>query len=472
MEATQQTPHIVMVPTPGMGHLIPSIELAKKLILYNNISITYLISNDGSSLEPQKEALQALPKSINAIFLPPVSFDDLPEGTKIETRIVLTLIRSLPSLREAFKDLKERSNITAMVADLFATEAFEVAQEFGVLPFLFYTSAALDLSSMFYLPKLDETYSGEYIDLPEPLKLPGCIPFQARDLVDTLHDRQNEAYKWLLHAVKRYRMADGIILNSFTGLEPGACKALNEDWPGFPPVYPVGPLIRTISSREDEDGSECLKWLNQQPRGSVLFISFGSGGTLSHEQLLELAYGLEMSGQRFLWAVRSPHDLASSGAFFTVKSAENPFYFLPDGFIERTKDLGLVVSSWVPQIKILNHSSTGGFLTHCGWNSTLESVVHGIPLIAWPLFAEQRQNAVLLSEDLKVAVRVQANEKVVGREQIAGYVKGLIEGDEGKMLRKRMEDLKEAAAMAMEKDGSSTRLLAEIAQILSNNRTI
>ncbi|KAE9451987.1 hypothetical protein C3L33_16104, partial [Rhododendron williamsianum] len=156
---------------------------------------------------------------------------------------------------------------------------------------------------------------------------------------------------------------------SFLDLEPGAFKGLKEDWPGKPPVYPVGPLIRT-GSGDVSDGSDhqCLKWLDEQSRGSVLFVSFGSGGTLSHEQLTELALGLELSGVSFLWVVKSPNEDAPDAAYFTVQSMKDPFDFLPKGFMDRTKGLGL----WFLRGLLSPspaHESTGGFLTHCGWNS-------------------------------------------------------------------------------------------------------
>ncbi|CAL5396868.1 unnamed protein product [Camellia sinensis] len=117
-----------------------------------------------------------------------------------------------------------------------------------------------------------------------------------------------------------------------------------------------------------------------------------------------------MSGQRFLWVVRSPNDKSANAAFFTAQSQNDPFGFLPEGFLERTKGRGLVVQSWAPQIEVLRHHSTRGFLTHCGWNSILESVVHGVPLIAWPLYAEQKMNAVMLTEGLNVALRPKSDE--------------------------------------------------------------
>jgi hydroquinone glucosyltransferase len=172
------------------------------------------------------------------------------------------------------------------------------------------------------------------------------------------------------------------------------------------------------------------------------------------------------------WVVRSPHEKAANATYFSVQSIKDPFDFLPDGFLERTKGVGLVVPSWAPQVQVLKHGSTGGFLTHCGWNSTLESILHGVPLIAWPLYAEQRMNSVLLADDLKVALRVKVNDKgLVGHEDISNYARCLIEGEEGKLLKSKMKELKIAADRALSEEGSSTKSLAEVAQVMKSHNS-
>ncbi|CAN4111480.1 unnamed protein product [Withania somnifera] len=450
MTATEtQNTHIAILPSPGMGHLIPLVEFSKRLILRHQFSVTLILPTDGPISNSQKLFLNSLPSSMDYHLLPPVNFDDLPLDVKIETRISLTVTRSLSSLREVFKTLVEEKKTVALVVDLFGTDAFDVAIDFKVSPYIFFPSTAMALCLFCYLHKLDEMVSCEYRDMSEPVQITGCIPIHGKDLLDPVQDRKNEAYKWVLHHSKRYRMAEGIVANSFKELEGGAIRALQEEEPGKPPV----------------DESDCLTWLDEQPRGSVLYISYGSGGTLSHQQVIELASGLEMSEQRFLWVIRCPNDRIANATYFSVQDSTNPLDFLPKGFLERTKGLGLVVPNWAPQAQILAHDSTGGFLTHCGWNSALESVVHGVPLIAWPLYAEQRMNAVMLSEDIKVALRPKVNEEngLVGRLEIAKVVKGLMEGEEGKGVRSRMRDLKDAAAKVLSDDGSSTKALAELA---------
>lgn len=458
------TPHIAFVPTPGMGHLIPLIEFARRLVLHHGFSITFLIPTDGSPVSPQKSVLKALPSAINYVFLPPVALDDLPDDVLVETRISHTIILSVPHLRNSLRALAESTRLVALVVDLFGTEAFDVAKEFGIRPYIFFPTTAMVLSLIFHIPELDQKFSCEYRDLPEPLKLPGCPPVRGRDLIDPIQDRKNDAYKWIVRHAERYKTAAGIMVNSFKDLEPGALKALKESEPEYPPVYPVGPLTRSGSDNRD-GGSECLAWLDHQPSGSVLFVSFGSGGTLSQQQINELALGLEMSGQRFLWVAKSPNEKVANASFFSAQTVKNPLDFLPKGFLERTQGLGLVVPSWAPQVEILSHGSTGGFLTHCGWNSTLETIVHGVPMIAWPLFAEQRMNVILLAGDLKAALAINNDNCLVSREEIAETVRKLFDGEGGKRVRNKIKDLKDVAAMALSQDGTSARSLAEVAQI-------
>lgn len=131
-----------------------------------------------------------------------------------------------------------------------------------------------------------------------------------------------------------------------------------------------------------------------------------------------------------------------------------------------TKGAGLLVPNWAPQVEILSHGSTGEFLSHCGWSSVLETIVHGVPLIAWPLFAEQKMNAVLVADDLKVGLRVKVNEKrLFGHQDIAKYAREVIEGEEGELIRERMKKLKETARSSVSDEGSSTKSLEEVVQI-------
>ncbi|GJV40277.1 hydroquinone glucosyltransferase-like protein [Tanacetum coccineum] len=458
--------HVAIFPSPGMGHLIPLAELAQRLLQHHRLFATFIIPTVvGATIKPQNDILNTMPENISSIFLPPVDLNDIHDDATAETRIALTMGRSFHALRETLAELVRASKRpTAFVVDVFGPPSFDIVKEFNIPPYIFCPVSAMSVISLFYTPILDKMYDCELRDLPEPLRLPGCVPFRGSEMSEPLQDKKSEIYKQILHLLNLFSLSKGVLVNSFYELEPSAFKALEEGEWCKPEVYSVGPLIRPGSKNQTGDGIECLKWLDKQPVGSVLFVSFGSGGTLSQHQLNELAFGLEQSGQRFVWVVKSPHE-KSNASYFNAQSHLDPFGFLPDGFLDRVKDQGLVVASWVPQIEILSHGSTGGFLTHCGWNSILESVVNGVPMIAWPLFAEQRMNAVLLTDGLGVAYRVKVDEKgLVGRDEIDKCVRNLIAGEDGRKMKLKVSELKDLAVMAMSQDGSSTKSLLSVAQ--------
>jgi len=251
------------------------------------------------------------------------------------------------------------------------------------------------------------------------------------------------------------------LVNTFEELENEAISALREGKINptgadrMPRFYPVGPLIS--SSPVEIYKADCLTWLDKQVPSSVLFVSFGSGAVLSTAQITELALGLEASGHPFLWVLRS-----RSGTFVSIHE-EDVSHLLPQDFENRIKDRGIVVSAWAPQIPILSHPSTRGFLSHCGWNSTLESISHGVPMIAWPIFAEQKMNRLLLVNELKVAIEAKMeSDGFVRRESVERAVRELMEESDGSMaVRERARELKEKAMTALAERGSSYKAMAD-----------
>jgi hydroquinone glucosyltransferase len=462
-EKSLAAPHIAVLPSPGMGHLIPLAELAKRLIAIHGFTATFITFS--SSQSPTQTAfLSSLPPSISSISLPSVSLFDAPPDARIETLLSLEASLSVPAVTSILNDLKMKTHLVALIVDLFCCDLFESARSVGLPCYLFISSNCLFLSLMLHLPILDVSTTCEYRDLPGPLELPGCTPIPGPDLLHPLQDRSNDCYKWMVHHGRQYHKADAILVNSFGAIEPDTIKILCDHQP---PVYAVEPMIRDKST-DEFDKSSYLDWLDKQPSGSVLYISFGSGGALTKKQMADLAFGLEMSKQRFLWMVRKPLGSEVVGTkYLDVDGKNDPFAFLPGGFVKRTKDVGMLVPSWAPQIRILNHPSTGGFMTHCGWNSTVESVVSGIPMIAWPLFAEQRQNTVMLVDGIGAALRLkERDDGLVEREEIARVVRELMEGEEGKRVRGKMKELSEAARISVEEGGASYEALAEVANKL------
>ncbi|KAF7844943.1 hydroquinone glucosyltransferase-like [Senna tora] len=460
----ENSPSIAMVPCPGTSHLITQIEFAKRFVgLHPAFHVTLLIPTLGPPSPSMNSILQSLPPSIHFTILPQVNPHDLPPNANPASLMLLTVTHSLPSLSQALASLTSQTHLVALVLDTFSIDAIEVAKRFNLPAYVYHPTTATTLAYLLYYPKLDDdgiVVSRKFgeLELKEPLELPGCMPLHAHDLLDAIPETSDDLHGMLVQLSKGLHMVDGILVNSFVDLEPGPITALQN----VCPVYPIGPIVQ-IESNISSDSSECLSWLDNQPKKSVLYVSFGSSGTLSQEQLNELAYGLEMSGHKFLWVVRAPNDGVANSSYFNSQKKGDPLEHLPKGFMDRTKGQGFVVRSWAPQIEVLRHGSTCGFLTHCGWNSTLESVVCGKPMIAWPLFAEQRMNAALLSEEFKVALRPKVKEKgIVEREEVSRVVKCLMEGDEGKEMGRRIEMFKDAAVKAFSKDGSSTRTLENV----------
>jgi hydroquinone glucosyltransferase len=452
-----------MLATPGMGHLIPLAELAKRLASRHGATAT-LITFASTASATQRALLASLPRSVASRPLPPVDLSDLPRDAAIETRMSEECARSLPALTRMLSELRETTRLVAFVADQFGMDAFDAARDAAVRTRCLFVPMNLHvLSLVLRLPDLAASVSGEFRDLAEPVRLPGCVPVPGSDIPSPLQDRSNPSYMVMVHLAKRYREADAILVNSFHAVEPEVAQVLRQPEPGRPPVYPIGPLIRQPGAiPPSSPRAACLEWLDRQPARSVIFVSFGSAGALPKEQMHQLALGLELSGQRFLWVVRSPSDegTLSDNYYNAAESNKDPLAYLPEGFLERTKDVGLLVPSWAPQTQVLAHMATGGFLTHCGWNSTLESLVHGVPMLAWPLFAEQRLNAVMLAEGVGAAIRLPERKD---KETIAAVVRELMVGQgKGAMVRVKVAELKKAAAEGLREGGAATTALDEV----------
>ncbi|XP_055800439.1 zeatin O-glucosyltransferase-like [Solanum dulcamara] len=207
------------------------------------------------------------------------------------------------------------------------------------------------------------------------------------------------------------------------------------------PLWAFGPLHMLLSSsssssRNKDPRHECLEFLDNQDLNSVIYVSFGTGTALSKEQVNELAFGLEKSNQRFIWVIGKGDHSNTNDNNNTIE--------LPQGFEERVKGRGMAVRNWVPQLEILGHPSTGGFLSHCGWNSCMESISLGVPIIAWPNEWDQPYNAVLVTKVLKIGISLSnctRNNELITSKSIEKSVKILLDTAEGEEMRKRAVEL-------------------------------
>ncbi|KAM3758411.1 hypothetical protein ACB098_01G042000 [Castanea mollissima] len=465
--AETNKPHVAVLSSPGMGHIITLLELAKRLVIDHGIHVSFLnIATEASTAQIQLLHSPTLPLGLDVIDIPAVDISALvSDDTPIVARLSINVEESLKPLKFILIELGKPQ---ALFIDLFCTQAFDVCKELSIPTFTFCTPSTSFLAFCLYLPTLDREVECEFIDLPEPVQVPGCSPVRTEDLLDQVRNRKIDEYKWFFFHISRLPMSDGILLNSWEDFEPTSLKAIREH-PFYkqiptPPVFPAGPLIKHDKPEQDD---ECLAWLDKQPLNSVLFVALGSGGTLSAAQLTELAWGLELSQQRFILVARKPTDASASATFFNVGediNVNDPKAYLPDGFLERTKEVGLVVPTWAPQVSVLQHPSTGAFLSHCGWNSTLESMTHGVPMIAWPLYAEQRMNATMLVEEVGVAVKPVGipGKGVVDREEIERVVRLVLEGEEGNAMRRMARELKVSAVKALDFGRSSHESLSSV----------
>lgn len=213
-------------------------------------------------------------------------------------------------------------------------------------------------------------------------------------------------------------------------------------------IGPFNPVV--IYDSDPNQAHKCLKWLDKQAPNSVMFLSFGTTTTLSDEQILELAIGLENSEQKFIWVLRDADRVDIFAG--DVRRAE-----LPKGYEERLEGKGMVVRDWAPQLEILAHPSTGGFMSHCGWNSCLESITMGVPIAAWPMHSDQPANAVLITKVLKIGVVVKdwalGDHELVKSSTVENAVRRLMASIEGDEIRRRAAQMGAAVRSSVAEGG-------------------
>ncbi|XP_071732218.1 UDP-glycosyltransferase 88B1-like [Rutidosis leptorrhynchoides] len=457
---------IALYPSPGMGHLISMVELGKLILKHHpsfSINILTLIPSFNTS------TTAAYVHHISTTF-PAIMFHHLPDipldpllYPSMEATVFELIRRSSPNVDQALKSISQSSSVSALVIDLFCTPAEIVASNLNIPVYYFFTSGACCLAQLLYFPTLHESTNLSFKEMNTLIHSPGLPPIHSSDMAGPILDRNSSDYSDFLELSNRIAKSAGIIVNTFDSLEPKVIKAISNgecvlDGP-TPPIYSIGPLVA-----EWAGGShECLNWLDLQPKGSVVYLCFGSLGVFSSDQLKEIALGLEMSGHRFLWVVRTPPSTNKKEDRYLKPPEPDLDLLLPNGFLDRTKDKGLVVKTWAPQVMVLSHESIGGFVTHCGWNSVLEAVRAGVPMVAWPLYAEQRFNKVVLVEEMKLALPMDELEGGrVPSSEVEKRVRQLMELEEGKAIREVATIRKEEAEIAMSDNGSSRAALSKL----------
>ncbi|XP_062120303.1 UDP-glycosyltransferase 88A1-like [Humulus lupulus] len=461
---------VVLYPAPAIGHLISMVELGKLILTFKpSLSIHILIttapyySGDTTSYIT---TVSATTPSITFHHLPCI---DLPPSISTSSlhheNLLFELIRfNKPTVLQALSSISQNNVIHAFIIDFFCAETLTVSTQLKIPCFFFFTSGASALAAFYYLPTLHRNSQKSFKDLNILVDIPGVPPIPSSDMWKPILDRRDKVYDSFLACSTYFSESTGMIVNTFESLEPRAIKAISD---GFcvpegrtPPIYCIGPLILTRDQGRGEVQSESMRWLDSQPSRSVVFLCFGSLGSFTVEQLRDIAAGLEKSGQRFLWVVRSPVSVVASGVPDLDLDS-----LLPHGFLDRTKERGMVVKNWVEQVEVLNHESVGGFVTHCGWNSVLEAVCAGVPMVAWPLYAEQRFNRVVLVEEIKIVLPMNGSpDGFVSADEVEKRVNELMNSERGDSVRNMGLRMKNEAKAALTNGGSSQVALTKLTE--------
>ncbi|KAM6549861.1 hypothetical protein CsatB_021537 [Cannabis sativa] len=479
--------HAVLFPFMAKGHTIPFLHLAH-VLLNRHVTVTILTTpanrpfiaqslsgTPASILElPFPENIPGVPAGVESIdALPSVSF------FLIQT-IVLSTQLMKPDLERALENIQPP--VSFMVSDGFLWWTLDSASKLGFPRLVTYGMSHYSMAvfhSLFFGKKSVlhthevkvnnnmETKTTVVPDFP-------WIKVTRNECDTSVENGEDEsiALEFITKTTEATHNSFGIIFNSFYELEPVFVDYWSRE-AGLK-SWPVGPLcLHAISSSKPTkaEGRAVVihQWLDEKiekESSSVLYVAFGSQATVSSEQLREIAKGLEDSNVNFLWVLRK------SQAEMAEPSEEYKFF---EGFENRVKNRGMVVRGWVDQMQILNHKSVKGFLSHCGWNSVIESISSGVPILAWPLAAEQPLNAKMVVEEIKAGLRVESWDGslngVVKSEEVSKMVKELMEGEMGKEVRKKAEEVAVMGHKAVEEGGSSWQALESLLKETCNANT-
>ncbi|KAK4431109.1 Beta-D-glucosyl crocetin beta-1,6-glucosyltransferase [Sesamum alatum] len=412
-----------MLPWLAYGHISPFLELAKKLS-HRNIQ-TYLCSTPANLSSIKNKIPGKYSSSIHLLELHlPDSFPQLPPHNHttngLPPNLISTLRKALDSSKLDFSRILKSLQPDLLIHDILIEWAAGTAVSNNIPSVSFLTSSATMFSfynhSLMNPDEVEYPFSAIKFKGPEQDMINGYIEAfrkrsQGRDL-----DNQGASDQIVL--IKSSREIEGKYIDYLSQLMERK-------------IVPVGPLVSADPGPDDEN-CDLMEWLGKKDEFSTVFVSFGSEYFLKKEEIEEMAYALELSDVNFIWIIRFPGDEK-----IRVQEA------LPGGFLERTQERGKVLEKWAPQAKILGHSSVGGFVSHCGWNSLMESIQFGVPIIAMPMQFDQPVNAKLVVE-LGVGVEVDRDERGrFRREKIGKVIKDVVVGRIGEGLRRKVWEKRE-----------------------------
>ncbi|CAN6293408.1 unnamed protein product [Urochloa humidicola] len=468
-------PHAVVVPYPLQGHVIPAVHLALRLaergfaVTFVNTESVHHQTSRAMGADAHGGDIFAGVRARRAASSEPeldVRYELVSDGFPLgfdrslnHDQFMEGVLHVLPAhVEELLRRVVADPATTCLVVDTFFVWPATLARKLGVPYVSFWTEPALIFSLYYHMDLL--TKHGHFNCGKEPRKdtityIPGVASIEPSELMSYLQDTDTTSvvHRIIFKAFDEARHADYILCNTVEELEPSTIAALRAEKPFYAvgPIFPAG-FARSAVATSMWAESDCSRWLDAQPPASVLYISFGSYAHVTRHELHAIAAGVLASGARFLWVLRP--DVVSS-------DDQDP---LPEGFAAAAAGRGVVVP-WCCQVEVLSHPAVGGFLTHCGWNSILESVWAGVPMLCFPVLTDQFTNRRLVAREWRAGVSI-GDRGAVEAGEVRARIEGVMGGEEGVKLREQVKELRATLEAAVAPGGSSRGNFDEFVDVL------
>uniref|UniRef100_A0ACD5X5H8 Uncharacterized protein n=1 Tax=Avena sativa TaxID=4498 RepID=A0ACD5X5H8_AVESA len=442
---------VVVFPWLAFGHMIPFLELSKRLAARGHTVTFVSTPRNLARLPPVPPHLST---RLRFVSLPLPRVDGLPEGAESTADVPAEKIELVK---------KAMDGLAAPLAAYLADEAASgrrpdwiihdfchhwvppIADEHKVpcAAFMIVQAAFVAILGPRWANAEHPRVTAEDFNVPPGwIPSPSIIAYRRRSEAEFMAAmfRVNASgvsdFERVWDMFERCRL---VIYRSCEEVDPGMFSLLSDLYRR--PAVPAGVLLPPVIAAAHGGRDEVLRWLDEQPPRSVIYVALGSEAPLTLKNLHELALGLELADVRFIWALRKPAGL------FDASGNADERGVLPDGFEERTRGRGMVLTGWVPQVASLAHRATGAFLTHCGWGSTVESFAFGLPLVMLPFVLDQPLVARAMEEKgIGVEVARDDDDGSFDRDGVAAAVRRVMVEDQGKVLRNNAGKLRDVLA--------------------------